>query len=107
MAFFRVADLPKVEMLAGVDRRAVYLDNVMLTFFDFEPDTIIPEHQHPHEQITLILEGAMAFTLGDKIQVIRAGEGVTIPPNALHGARILSEPTKAIDAWHPIRKDYK
>jgi quercetin dioxygenase-like cupin family protein len=107
MTFFRVADLPKTEMLAGVDRRAVYLDNVMITFFDFEPDAIVPEHQHPHEQITLVLEGAMEFTLGDETRVIQAGEGVTIPPNIPHGARILSQPTKAIDAWHPVREDYK
>jgi quercetin dioxygenase-like cupin family protein len=107
MTFFRVADLPKTEMLKGIDRRAVYLDNAMLTFFDFEPDSIVPEHQHPHEQITLVLSGAMEFTLGDETQVIEAGEGVTIPSNVPHGARILAQPTKAIDAWHPIREDYK
>ncbi len=107
MTFFRVADLPKTEMLEGIDRRAVYLDNAMLTFFDFEPDSIVPEHQHPHEQITLVLSGAMEFTLGDETRVIEAGEGVTIPSNVPHGARILTQPTKAIDAWHPIREDYK
>jgi quercetin dioxygenase-like cupin family protein len=107
MAFFRVSDLPQTEMLEGVFRSAVYLENAMITFFSFDAGAIIPEHQHPHEQITLILEGAMEFTLGDETRVIEAGEGVTIPPNVSHGGRILSEPTKAIDAWHPIREDYK
>jgi hypothetical protein len=37
MTFFTVDKLPSTEMLPGVTRRAVYLDNVMLTFFDFEP----------------------------------------------------------------------
>jgi quercetin dioxygenase-like cupin family protein len=93
-------------MLEGVFRSAVYLENVMITFFDLEPGAIIPQHQHPHEQITFVLEGAMEFTLGDETRVIKAGEGVTIPPNISHGAQILSEPTKAIDAWNPIREDY-
>ncbi len=107
MAFFRVSELPRTEMAAGIGRRAVYLEGVMMTFFDFAPGTVVPEHQHPHEQITLVLEGALEFTLGDETRIIRVGEGVTIPPNVPHSARALSHPTQAVDAWHPIREDYK
>ncbi|HIP96927.1 MAG TPA: cupin domain-containing protein [Anaerolineae bacterium] len=107
MIFFTVPDLPATEMLPGITRRAVYLDNVMLTFFDFEPGAVVPEHAHPHEQITYVLEGAMVFTLGEETRTLRAGDGVCIPPNVPHSASILDALTRAVDAWHPVREDYK
>lgn len=107
MEFFRVADLPSVDMLPGVTRRAVWLDRVMVTFFEFEPNTTIPIHDHPHEQITYVIEGEVEFTLGEQTQMLRAGEGVCIPPGVPHGARILDQPTRVLDAWHPPREDYK
>lgn len=106
MSFFKVDDLPATEMLKGVFRRAVYLDKVMLTFFDFEPGREVPEHAHPHEQISYVLEGEMAFTLNGERRTLRAGEGVTIPPNVPHSATFPG-PARVMDAWHPVREDYK
>lgn len=107
MTFFNVDELPGTEMLPGVTRRAVYLDHVMLTFFEFAPGSIVPEHNHPHEQITYVIHGAMEFHLGAEMQVLRAGDGVCIPPGTTHKAVILDEPTIALDAWYPVREEYK
>ncbi|MBN1955229.1 MAG: cupin domain-containing protein [Anaerolineae bacterium] len=107
MDFFCVDDLPAVEMLPGLTRRAVWLENVMITFFTFEPNTVIPAHAHPHEQITYVVEGALEFTLGGETRLLRSGEGVCIPLAVQHGARVLDEPAFVLDAWHPPREDYR
>jgi quercetin dioxygenase-like cupin family protein len=107
MSFFKVDELNVTQALEGVNRCAVYLDKVMLTFFDFAPHSIVPMHKHPHEQITFIIEGEIEFILGDETKVLGKGEGVAIPPNVEHGGKVLHLPTKAIDAWHPPREDYK
>jgi len=107
MSFFTVNELPATEMLPGVMRRAVYLDNVMMTFFHFEPGKVVPVHNHPHEQITYVVQGAMEFTLNGETRVLRAGDGVCCPPDAPHGAVVLDEPTVALDAWYPLREEYK
>ena len=107
MTFFSKDALPATEMLPGVTRRAVYLDDVMLTFFDFAPGAVIPEHYHPHQQITWVVSGAMEFTRAGQAQVLRAGDGVLIAPNVPHSAVILDEACQAIDAWHPVREDYR
>jgi quercetin dioxygenase-like cupin family protein len=106
MSFFSTSELPATQMLEGVLRREVHLDHVMLTFFDFEPGSVVPEHSHPHEQITYVVRGGMRFTLGDETCTLHAGDGVTIPPSVPHGAVVLDEPTLAIDAWYPLREDY-
>ena len=79
MPFYRTDDLPVTEMLPGVYRRSVYLDDVMLTFFEFEPGAVIPEHHHPHQQITFVISGAMEFELDGEKQVLQAGDGAMIP----------------------------
>ncbi|MEA3338878.1 MAG: cupin domain-containing protein [Chloroflexota bacterium] len=107
MPFFTVNELPATEMLPGVTRRVVYLEHAMMTFFHFEPGSVVPEHSHPHEQIAYVVQGAMEFTLGGETRVLQAGEGACCPPNVPHGAIILDEPTVALDAWYPLREEYK
>jgi quercetin dioxygenase-like cupin family protein len=105
MGFFNVRELPKKKVSAGISVASVKLDNVMVTYFEFEQGKTIPLHSHPHEQITLILEGEMQFIMGAQTKRIGAGEGVTVPPQVSHSAVALT-PVVAIDAWHPIREDY-
>ena len=107
MSFFAVSELPGTEMLPGVVRRAVYLEHAMVTFFNFAPKSVIPEHSHPHEQITYVIHGAIEFRLGEEMQVLQAGDGVCCPPGVPHGAVVLDEPTFAFDAWYPLREEYK
>ena len=105
--FFQIAELGASQMLPGIDRRAVWLDRVMLTFFTFAPRAVVPEHAHENEQITVVTKGTMVFTLEDEQRILRAGDGVCIPPHHRHGAVILDEETEAYDAWSPPRDDYK
>jgi len=107
MTYFKIADLQPVDMLPGITRRAVWLSGVMLTFFTFEPGSVVPEHAHENEQITVVTRGAMEFTLGDETRTLRAGDGVLISPDVPHKAVILDEETEAYDAWNPVREDYK
>ncbi|MBI4759288.1 MAG: cupin domain-containing protein [Chloroflexi bacterium] len=107
MAFFKGADLPSKIAGEGISRQAVYLDQVMMTFFHFAPGAIVPEHSHPHEQITTVTEGVLEFNLDGQVALLSAGDGVAVPANLRHSARALDIPTKAIDAWHPVREDYK
>lgn len=107
MTYFSTERLPDTEMLPGIRRRAVWQKGVMLTFFTFEPGAIVPEHRHANEQITLVTRGALRFTLDGEVRTLGPGDGACIPPNVLHSAIALEEPTEAIDAWNPPREDYK
>ena len=107
MTFYCKDDLPATEMLPGVMRRAVHLDDVMVTFFDFAPNSVVPKHQHPHQQITWVVSGAMEFDLDGEVRVLEAGDGVLIAPDVPHSAVVLDEACQALDAWHPVREDYR
>lgn len=106
--YFRsLKDLKPKEPVKGISVRSVYLDDVMLTYMEFKPGSVIPEHKHPHEQITLILEGGMDMTVGREKKTILKGDIVSVPANVVHSALVLDEFTVTVDAWSPAREDYK
>ena len=107
VTYFRKEELPATEMLPGVTRRAAYLDDLMVTFIDLEPGSAVPEHHHPHQQITYIVSGEMEFDLDGEKRLLRAGDGVSVRPNVPHSGVVRDEPCQAVDAWHPVRDDYR
>jgi quercetin dioxygenase-like cupin family protein len=107
MFFFRETELKARQLLEGITLRAVSGDKTMMTFFEFEPHALIPHHTHAHEQITYVIEGEIEFTVDGETKLLKAGDGVIILSNQEHSARILDRPAKALDAWYPIREDYR
>ncbi|MFH1227700.1 MAG: cupin domain-containing protein [Planctomycetota bacterium] len=104
--YFTVGDLKARQLLPGIDLRVAAGEQTMMTFFDFAPNAVIPSHKHPHEQITYMLQGEMEMTVAGETKVLKAGDGVVIPGNIEHSARITKGPAKALDGWYPKREDY-
>lgn len=107
MIFFREADLAARQVRDGITLRALSGDRAMLTIFTFEPHAVIPSHEHAHEQITYVVEGELEFTVEGETRLLKAGDGVVILSHQEHSARVLGKPAKAVDAWHPMRDDYR
>ncbi len=104
--FFKIDELKAKEVIRGITVRAVANKNSMVTFFEFAPNSIVPEHKHPHEQITVVTAGSLKMTIGGKTKTLKVGEGVVIPPNVEHQAISSKQNAKAFDAWYPLREDY-
>jgi quercetin dioxygenase-like cupin family protein len=91
----------------GAKMWAVGLEKSMLTYFELEPNTIFPEHFHEAEQITLVLEGELTFTYAKEKVTLKPGDVIAIPSNVTHSAFTGHKACRAVDAWSPIRKEYK
>ena len=107
LTFFRESELKARDVLEGIKLRAVFGNDTMMTFFEFDQGAVIPTHRHPHEQITYVIEGEMEFSLNGETRVLKAGDGIVILSNQEHSARVPDKPAKAVDAWHPVREDYR
>jgi len=104
--FFKVNELKTKEVMKGITKRSVANKKSMITFFEFVPNSIVPEHKHPHEQITVVTAGSLKMTVGGETKTLKVGEGVVIPPNVEHKAISSKQITKAFDTWYPLREDY-
>ena len=64
----------------GVTRRILaYTDGLMCVENTFEQGAVGALHSHPHTQITYVVSGAFAFTIGDETRTVRAGDTMLMP----------------------------
>ena len=62
----------------------------------------VPWHNHPNEEIYMILEGEAEMALGDELQMLRAGQVVYIPSGVFHQLTNLSNvPTCFLYCYSP------
>jgi quercetin dioxygenase-like cupin family protein len=91
---------PGVEILTTAGK------NLMLSVVRFEPRSVVAEHSHPHEQMGMLLEGRLEFTVGTVTRLLGPGDMWRIPGGVVHSVRALDGPVLALDVFHPIREDY-
>ena len=102
-------NLYKIETKQPVDGaqvRFVHSDSMTMAYWQFEPGTDLPEHSHPHEQISNVMGGSFELTIDGERLALEAGSVVVIPPNAIHSGRAITG-CYVIDVFHPVREDYR
>ena len=80
--------------------------SIMICRLKFAPFTVTVEHSHPHEQMTLVMQGKAKFVLGSEERIVSAGDVLHFPSNHWHGATMLEEEVVLIDIFSPIREDF-
>jgi quercetin dioxygenase-like cupin family protein len=62
-------------------------EDTSIQHFVIEPGAEVPEHDHHHEQIGVITEGALTFVVDGEELVVGAGDTYVIPGGEPHAAR--------------------
>ena len=65
----------------------------------------VPEHSHHNEQISMMEQGSLKFTIAGQELVLTAGQVLRIPPHVPHSAEAL-EDCVATDLFSPPREDW-
>lgn len=103
-----IVDLEKVpskEILPGFTGRFVHTETMTVAYWSVKKGSVLPKHNHHHEQITQVTEGEFAMTIGNTTSVLTAGKVVLIPSDVPHEGRALSD-CKIIDVFSPRREEY-
>ena len=90
----------------GIERQMFVGNRMMICRFRFKPFLVTPEHDHPHEQMTIVERGSALFTIGEEKRVAQAGDVLHFPSGIWHGATMLDEEVVLIDIFSPIREDF-
>ena len=69
-----------------------------------EPGAVVPEHDHDHEQVGFVYDGAMTFVVDGEEVVVGTGESYALLSGESHGVRNDGDdPAVAIDVFSPPR----
>ena len=99
-----VVSSPHAEVFPGVAAAVFGGKEAMFMHAVLDHGVTVPEHSHPEEQISFVLEGHLAFQIEDEVCEVAAGEAVHIPSGAKHAVRAL-EPSVVVDIFSPVRLD--
>jgi quercetin dioxygenase-like cupin family protein len=80
-------DLPAEEPYDGVTRCSFDGDGATVTRYTFAPGGRFPVHRHAQEQITVIEEGEVELTVGERTVRLEAGGWSVVGPGVEHGIR--------------------
>ena len=105
-SFFPRSGLVPRHLLPGTEVRLVHSETMTLASWQFEKGIDLPEHSHPHEQITTVVEGTFELTLNDQPIRMEPGDVAVIAPGVVHSARSLTR-CRVMDAFHPVRDDLR
>lgn len=106
MPFFAIDTLPTRELFPGFTARLVHTPLVTQSFVTCTPGAAFPEHQHPHEQTVIVLEGELELVVGGTTHRLTPGTAFAIPGNVPHAGKALVA-TRVLDVFSPPREDLK
>jgi quercetin dioxygenase-like cupin family protein len=100
------SNIPFEKIAEGIERQMIIGEKLMICRLRFAPFTVTPEHDHPHEQMTIVERGRAKFFVDGAEKIVGAGDILHFPPMCWHGATMLDEEVILIDIFTPIREDF-
>lgn len=94
----------------GVRRKLIHTSRLMMVIVEFtngpadHPD---PFHNHPHEQVSYVAEGALVLYIeGIGEQRLKSGDLFAIPSGIPHTVQTLTPVVRIIDSFTPLREEF-
>jgi len=106
MGFLTLGDVAESEPVPGFRVRFVHGENMTIAYWEVDEGAVLPDHSHPHEQISNVIEGQFALTIEEVTEILGPGSVGVIPPNAPHSGKAVTD-CRIIDAFYPVREDYR
>ena len=106
MPFIKLSDIQEREMVPGFRARFVHTDRMTCAYWTITAGALLPEHAHPHEQVSNVIRGRFEMTVEGETQTIEPGSLLVIPSGAMHRGRALTD-CHILDVFVPVREDYR
>lgn len=101
-----IFDIATKTLAEGVEGRYVHGENMSFGLVNIVKGSVIGRHQHPHEQITYIVEGELEMQIGEQTIALFKGKYFVIPSNVPHSA-VAKTDCMVIDVFSPVRTEYR
>lgn len=99
-------DISPKELAPGISGKYIHGEGTTFGYVYIKAGSVLPLHQHVHEQITYIVSGQLEMEIGGEKIFLNAGSVHVIPSNPPHSAVAKMDCT-VIDVFCPTRDDYR
>ena len=83
----------------------VHGEKTLMGRFSLAGGSVIPAHDHPHEQTGLLLSGRIVLTIDGVEHEVAPGDSWCIASGVAHAAKAI-EDSVAVEVFSPVREDY-
>ena len=105
MPYFNLKEMPSLQIWDGIVGPIAYSDKILFAYLHIDEGSILPVHQHPHEQWSHLIEGSFEFNVDGDIQLMSPGMSVHIPSDTPHSGKALAK-SIFLDCFCPVREDF-
>ena len=95
--------LPSFRPGEGLRMDILQRPDVLFSFVTLEPGAVAAAHSHSEEQVVIVLEGEMTFTIDGEERVMKHGDIAVVPPWVPHGAVAGPNGCREVDVFSPPR----
>ena len=95
------------ELVPGVVVRTFWGAQMLVSQVGLAAGAIVPAHAHPHEQFGMLLCGELRTTIAGEMQQLKVGSIYIVPGGVEHGVVTGPEGAQLIEAFSPVREEYK
>ncbi|HSL92956.1 MAG TPA: cupin domain-containing protein [Candidatus Limnocylindrales bacterium] len=100
------ADMKARQLAPGVTAKIASGEKLMFSLVTLDPNAVVPEHSHPHEQMGMMVSGEMELSVAGKTRRLSGNDIYLIPGCVPH--KVVTGPSgaMALDAFSPPREEY-
>lgn len=100
----KMADVPPIELVAGVQVRTVVGATGSVSIAQFDPGAGFSRHHHSPEQADIGLAGEINMTLDESVEALRPGFAVVVPPDVPHAITNQGRELGTVLEFHTVRR---
>jgi quercetin dioxygenase-like cupin family protein len=98
--------LPLLQVWEGVTVRIVRGEQMTMAIAELAPGITVPQHQHPNEQLGVVLEGSARFITDEETSELRAGGTYRLLADVPHQVEVGPEGAVFMECFAPPRVDW-
>jgi quercetin dioxygenase-like cupin family protein len=106
-AFSSLAEIKPLPIWKGILARSCEGRQMTFAVAELEASAIAAKHQHPYEQIGLVLQGSCDFEVGGERRQLNVGDTYVIPAMVPHETVAGPSGCVLIDVFAPTRADWR
>jgi quercetin dioxygenase-like cupin family protein len=105
-AFGDIGSTPALQIWDGIVGRTVESNGATLAVVELDPGGHATSHSHPNEQVGVLIEGNVRFTIGDETRELGPGGSWSIPADTAHEVVAGPEGAVIVEVFVPGRSDW-